>query len=53
MAEAQKVGLNDLEKWVENETADIVEPLREKAKKLLEENNFIVYPGGFSAKIEI
>jgi hypothetical protein len=37
MAEAQKVGLNDLEKWVENETADIVEPLREEAKKLLED----------------
>jgi hypothetical protein len=37
MAEAQKVGLNDLEEWVENETADIVEPLREEARKLLED----------------
>jgi hypothetical protein len=37
MAEAQKVGLSELGEWVENETVAIIEPLREEAKKLLED----------------
>lgn len=37
MAETQKVVLSELGEWVENETVAIVEPLREEAKKLLED----------------
>jgi len=37
MAEAQKVGLNNLEEWLQNEITDTVEPLREVARKLLED----------------
>jgi hypothetical protein len=37
MAETQKVVLSELGEWVEHETVAIVEPLREEAKKLLED----------------
>jgi DNA repair exonuclease SbcCD ATPase subunit len=37
MPEAEKIGLGNLGEWVENETVDFVEPLRQEAKKLLED----------------
>jgi hypothetical protein len=37
MAEAQKIILDDLEEWLENESADLVEPLRDEARKQLED----------------
>ncbi len=37
MAEAQKVRLSELGEWVKNETVAIIEPLREEAKRLLED----------------